>query len=99
MKRFAEYKAFSEETGVAVMLQEFGVSNLSPYGMTLEYLNDLLDAIDESGISWCSWDYIGDFSFYYINGADRREGATYEKFLDGWIATEMRDLYLAHMTR
>lgn len=97
--RFAEYKAFSEETGVAVMMQEFGVYYTAPYGQTLEYLNDLLDAANASGLNWCGWDYFGPFSFYQVVGDRLRKGATYEEFSNGWIATEMLEIFRNHLTQ
>ncbi len=97
--RFAEYKAFSEETGVAVMMQEFGVYYPADYGLTLEYLNDLLDAANANGLNWCGWDYFGPFNFYSVVEERRREGATYEEFSNGWIATEMLEVYQKHLTQ
>lgn len=97
--RFAEYKAFSEETGVAVMLQEFGVYYTAPYGPTLEYLNDLLDAANANGLNWCGWDYFGPFSFYQVVEDRLRKVATYEEFSYGWIATEMLEVYQNHLTQ
>ena len=97
--RLAEYKAFSEETGVAVMLQEFGVTVSANYGLTLEYLNDLLDAANANGLNWCGWDYFGPFNFYSVSEYNLREGATYEEFSNGWIATEMLEVYQNHLTQ
>lgn len=98
-KQFAKYKAFSKKTGVAVMLQEFGVYYTAPYGPTLEYLNDLLDAANAKGLNWCGWDYFGPFSFYQVVSNRLRKGATYEKFSNGWIATEMLEIYQNHLTQ
>lgn len=97
--KFAEYKAFSEETGVAVMMQEFGVYYSANYGLTLDYLNDLLDAANDNGLNWCGWDYFGPFSFYQVVEDRLREGATYEEFSNGWIATEMLEVYQNHLTQ
>lgn len=97
--RLAEYKAFSQETGVAVMMQEFGVYYPANYGLTLEYLNDLLDAANANGLNWCGWDYFGPFSFYSVAEDRQREGATYAEFSNGWIATEMVDVYRNHLTQ
>lgn len=96
--RFAEYKAFSEETGVAVMMQEFGVYYPANYSLTLDYLNDLLDAANANGLNWCVWDYFGPFSFYQVVEDGLREGATYEEFSNGWVATEMLEVYQNHLT-
>lgn len=97
--RFAEYKAFSDETGVAVMLQEFGVYYTAPYAPTLEYLNDLLDAANANGLNWCGWDYFGPFSFYQVVKDRLREDAAYKKFSYGWIATEMLEIFQKHLTQ
>ena len=97
--RLAEYKAFSEETGVAVMMQEFGVYYPANYGLTLAYLNDLLGAANANGLNWCGWDYFGPFNFYQAVKENLREGATYEEFSSGWIATEMLDVYQNHLTQ
>jgi len=98
-EQFAAYKAFSEETGVAVMLQEFGVYYPAPYDLTLTYLNDLLNAANANGINWCGWDYFGAFSFYAVNDYEMREGAAYAPFSNGWIATDMLEVYQAHLTQ
>jgi len=98
-KRLAEYKAFSEETGVAVMMQEFGVYYPANYSLTLEYLDDLLDAANGNGLNWCGWDYFGPFSFYSVVKERMREGANYEEFSYGWIATEMLEVYQNHLTQ
>ena len=97
--RLAEYKAFSEETGVAVMMQEFGVYYPANYGLTLEYLNDLLNAANANGLNWCGWDYFGPFNFYSVDEQKLREGATYKEFSNGWIATEMLEIYQSHLTQ
>ena len=97
--RLAEYKAFSEETGVAVMMQEFGVTTVADYGLTLAYLNDLLNASNANGLNWCGWDYFGAFNFYSVDEYNLREGATYEEFSNGWIATEMLEVYQNHLTQ
>lgn len=98
-EKFANYQAFSEETGVAVMLQEFGISYMADYGLTLEYLNDLLEAADGNGLSWCSWDYFGMFNFYAVRKDRLRAGATNEEFSNGWIATEMLEVFQNHLTK
>lgn len=98
-ERFAAYKAFSDETGVAVMLQEFGVYYPAPYDLTLIYLGDLLDAANANGINWCGWDYFGAFSFYAVNDYEMREGADYTPFSNGWIAKDMLEVYQSHLTQ
>jgi hypothetical protein len=98
-ERLAEYKAFSEETGVAVMMQEFGVCYPANYGLTLAYLNDLLGAANANGLNWCGWDYFGPFSFYQVAEDRLRQGAAYEEFSSGWIATEMLEVYQNHLTQ
>lgn len=81
------------------MLQEFGVYYTAPYGPTLEYLNDLLDAANANGLNWCGWDYFGSFSFFQVVEDRLREGATYKKFSYGWIATEMLEIFQKHLTQ
>jgi len=97
--KLAAYRAFSEETGVAVMMQEFGVYYAADYGLTLTYLNDLLDAANANGLNWCGWDYFGPFSFYSVAEDRVREGAAYEPFSNGQIATEMLAVYQSHLTQ
>lgn len=97
--KLAAYRAFSEETGVAVMMQEFGVYYAADYGLTLTYLNDLLDAANANNLNWCGWDYFGPFSFYAVAEDRLREGAVYERFSNGQIATEMLQVYQAHLTQ
>ena len=97
--RFMEYKSFSEKTGVAVMLQEFGVYYQAPYDLTLIYLNDLLDAANTTNLNWCGWGYFGPFNFYAVSEHEVRAGATYKKFSNGSIATEMLEIYQNHLTQ
>lgn len=95
-RRFAELKAFSEETGVAVMLQEFGVRYEADYEDTLAWFDDLLAAANENGFNWCGWDYFGAYSFFAVND-ETRQGATYEPFSYGLIATELYDVFKSHL--
>ena len=81
------------------MMQEFGVTTVADYGLTLEYLDDLLDAANANGLNWCGWDYFGPFNFYSVDEYNLREGATYEEFSNGWIATEMLEVYQNHLTQ
>lgn len=97
--RLAGYKAFSDETGAAVMMQEFGVFYTAPYSLTLEYLNDLLDAANANGLNWCGWDYFGPYNFYTVDKSRVRRDAAYEEFSNGWIATEMLEVYQSHLTQ
>lgn len=95
-RRFAELKAFSEETGVAVMLQEFGVRYEADYDDTLGWFEDMLSAANENGLNWCGWDYFGAYSFFAVND-EIRQGATYEPFSYGMIATELYDVFKSHL--
>lgn len=52
VKRLAD---FSKETGVSVMVQELGFDAEIDYQTTLDAAEDLLSALDEFGIPWCSW--------------------------------------------
>ena len=81
------------------MMQEFGVYYPANYGLTLTYLNDLLDAANANGLNWCGWDYFGPFSFYSVSEYNLREGAAYEEFSSGRIATEMLEVYQNHLTQ
>ena len=81
------------------MMQEFGVYYPANYGLTLKYLNDLLNAANANGLSWCGWDYFGPFNFYSVDEHRLREGATYKEFSNGWIATEMLEIYQSHLTQ
>ncbi len=95
---FAEYKAFTEETGAEVMMQEFGVWYDTDYSETLQWFNDLLSAANENNLNWCGWDYFGVYSFYAVNDYEMRPGATYEPFSNGYIATELYDVFKSHLT-
>lgn len=95
-RRFAELKAFSEETGVAVMLQEFGVRYEANYDDTLAWFDNLLTAANENELNWCGWDYFGAYSFFAVND-ELRQGATYEPFSYGMIATELYDVFKSHL--
>lgn len=95
--RFAEYKAFTEETGVEVMMQEFGVWYEADYADTLAWFEDLLSAANENDLNWCGWDYFGVYSFYAVNDYEMRQGATYEPFSNGHIATELYDVFKSNL--
>ncbi len=95
--RFAEYRAFTEETGVEVMLQEFGVWYEADYEETLAWFDDLLSTVNENDLNWCGWDYFGVYSFYAVNDYEMREGATYEPFSNGHIATELYEVFKSHL--
>ncbi len=95
--RFAEYEAFAEKTGVEVMLQEFGVYYKADYNDTLKYFDDIISAANENNLNWCGWDYFGIFSFYAVNDFEMRKGATYEPFSNGYMATEIYDIFKNHL--
>ena len=96
---FAQYKAFSEETGAAVMMQEFGVYHKAPYDLTLQYMDDLLDAANANDLNWCAWDYFGAFGFYAVTKPEMRKYAKYESFSNGWIDRELYGIYQEHLTQ
>lgn len=95
--RFAKYKAFTEETGAEVMMQEFGVWYEADYDDTLAWFEDLLSAANEKELNWCGWDYFGVYSFYTVNDYEMRRGAAYEPFSNGKIATELYEVFKAHL--
>lgn len=88
-----EYSAFSQETGVAVMLQEFGVFYPASYELTCIYLQDLLDKVNRCGICWCGWDFFGAFSFYAIPEYEMRKTDDYIPFSKGLVAERMLKIY------
>lgn len=96
--RFAEYKTITEETGVEVMMQEFGTWYEADYADTLVWFEDLISAANENGLNWCGWDYFGAYSFYAVNDYEMRQGATYEPFSNGYIATELYDVFKSNLT-
>lgn len=95
---FQAYKDFSEEYGVAVMLQEFGTYNNAPYDMAVDYTDALLDAADATGLTWCGYDYFGVFSFYAVAPYEQRSGATQTPFSKGWLAQELYQVYRDHQS-
>lgn len=96
-RRIAEYKAFTEETGAEVMMQEFGVWYEADYEDTLAWFEDLLSAANENELNWCGWDYFGVYSFYTVNDYEMRQGAAYEPFSNGQIATELYEVFKDHL--
>lgn len=88
-----EYSAFSRETGVAVMLQEFGVFYPASYELTCKYLQDLLGEVNRCNIPWCCWDFFGAFSFYAIPEYEMRNTDDYVPFSKGVIAERMLKIY------
>ena len=95
-KKMDEYTKFSTETGTAVMLQEFGVFYPAPYDLTCIYLKDLLDAVNSRGISWCGYDFFGEFSFYALPENKKRDTADYVPFSKGWVASGMLQVLQDH---
>lgn len=64
-----------------------------------DVLFNVVDAANANGLNWCGWDYFGPFNFYTVDKSRVREGAAYEEFSNGWIATEMLEVYQSHLTQ
>lgn len=79
---FAPYAEFSQRTGVPVMLQEFGVSSKVTYEAAVQYIDEFLTKVNEYDMSWCWYDYNGDFGLVYAGREYKRDGADYEVLHD-----------------
>ena len=76
----ARFATFSEQYGIPVMNQEFGVSAKIPQAEAEKYLADLIDVCVKYNIPWCGWDYYGDFGILAGDKESIRPGAVYEPY-------------------
>ena len=54
-EQFASYKAFTDRTGEAIMVQEMGFHSSIPAKASLKATKDLLDVLKHYEIPWCAW--------------------------------------------
>lgn len=101
-----KYQTFTSETGVSVMVQEFGFNSGIPVSVALEASDDFLNALTEHEIPWCSW--YGDFGilldardveFTRLNGYEMlRDDYTYEEQGEHWLLnTKLWEIYAPYM--
>lgn len=53
---YEKYREFTERTGEAVMVQEFGYNQSFASPTACAMADDYLEVLDELGIPWCIWD-------------------------------------------
>lgn len=98
---FHTYQEFTKETGVPIMVQEFGFNETIAYDATLAAAKDFFSVMDEYGVSWCSW--WGNFGLWisrhsFENKDKLRDGAKYEVANDNWMVdTGLMEIYQQHM--
>ncbi len=87
---FRDYKLFfdaAKENGIPVMVQEFGVHNLTPHPVAVAFLSDLSSFFREQNIGWALWNFTGSFG---IMNSDRKD-CTYETYQGYKLDREMLD--------
>ena len=103
---FQEYAAFTERTGEAVMIQEFGASADIADQAACGMVEDLLSLADQYGIPWCSFNsvfglWVSEQEIDYLSHNGRqalRDGADYEHLGNGWVIDRgMEKIFRIHM--
>ena len=59
-----------EETGVGVMVGEFGAHNVTPHDVVLNWMEDLLINWKKAGWGWALWNFRGSFGIADSNRSD-----------------------------
>ena len=98
-ERFQRYVDFSKETGIQVMMQEFGDTVYTDINCAKQYYEDVLSTCDELGINWVHWTFEGgDFSYAAPEEQYKRHDAKYEAISDGReVCKDLRDVFQKHM--
>lgn len=90
-------KAFSDETGIQVMVQETGIEANNDHNLTMMALDRMLSAFDDCGFGWCLWSR--NLSFLAVTESDKRVLATYRKVGENrWADIEMLALLKTYMS-
>ncbi len=99
VKRMEEIKAFREETGTTVMMQEFGCTNYSNIEDIVKYYNDVLSLAKEYELPWAMYDYdTGTFGYISALETARIPGAHYQKIGENrYVAGEVKDVLHKYM--
>jgi len=59
-------KTFQRQTGMAILVGEFGVINKVPVNERATWIRTRRKTIEAAGMSWCAWDYAGAFNMFDI---------------------------------
>lgn len=104
---FQSYQDFTEETGVKIMVQEFGFNESIDYQATLAAADDFLSVLEAYDIPWCSWcSNFGpvmdnrEYEWYsQLWGVPlKRDGAEYKMVSENWIIdTGLMEVYQKYM--
>ena len=99
---FQSYRTFSEQSGEAIMVQEFGFRGTIPCETACAAADDLLSVLDEYEIPWCSWTYdfgpVLDTREFSNPDFTLREGSNFQKLTAVWtLDTGLMDVYRKHM--
>ena len=73
---------------IPIMVQEFGVYNKTPHQVTLDYLSDVVDMLNDYNIGYALWNMIGDFG---ILDTDRSD-CNYTPYNNRQLDQEMLDI-------
>lgn len=105
--RFQSYREFSDRTGEAVMVQEFGFNTTIPAETGLAAAEDFLSVLDAYEIPWCCWD--GEFGVLvhpmeetmqniYVGETFLHENGSYIALENGWLLYEnMMEVFQRYM--
>ena len=76
---------FKNKHDIGIMVGEWGVYHKAPHDITLEWMNDMLDAWEEHNLGWAMWNFRGSFG---VADSDR-PGAEYEEINGVEVDTAM----------
>ena len=85
--RYDEWIALAE-SGVDVVVGEFGVYYRAPHDVTVAFLEDHLKLFEAAGFGWCMWEMAGDFGIF--DGS--REDIDYAPYGNRVVDQEVLDL-------
>lgn len=103
-----KYLDFTAETGVLVMVQEFGYDPSNDYQATLHSADDFLAVLQANGMPWCSWSSsLGpiidqrEVAWYRLAASDDsllRKEAEYINGSENWLLdTVLLEVFQKHM--
>ncbi len=91
-KYMNDWKEFSEQNGIGIMIGEWGVHNQTPHDVTLRLMEDMLKAFRKLNMGWALWNLDG--SFGIINSG--RKDVQYVEFEGQKLDKIMSDLLLIY---
>ena len=67
MSRLDEVQAIQSETGMPILVGEFGVFQEVPIKQRARWTKSLREGIEARGMSWCYWDFAGELKVYDVD--------------------------------